>query len=71
MTSPDHVEAHYAHASLVDALTEALARMGKSPAAVTVDDLGPADEFHIGGRQATLDFVGQLGLGSGLISPQP
>lgn len=59
----DHkVEAHYAHGTLVEAIATALARMDKSPEAATIDDLGPVDEFHIGGRQATLDFIGQLNL---------
>lgn len=62
MTDTVKVAAHYAHGSLVDAISAALAKMGKSTDAVTIDDLGPADEFHIGGREATLDFIGQLGL---------
>ena len=29
---------------------------------MTIDDLGPVDEFHIGGRQASKDFLDQLNL---------
>ena len=31
---------------------------------MTVDDLAPVDEFHIGGRQASEDFLSQLDLTS-------
>jgi SAM-dependent methyltransferase len=34
--------------------------MGKSPETVNLDDLGPVDEFHIGGRIATEAFMDQL-----------
>jgi hypothetical protein len=30
-------------------ITGGLAALGKTPETVTVDDLSPADEFHIGG----------------------
>ena len=36
--------------------------MGKTEKTVTIDDLGPVDEFHIGGRQASEDFLGQLNI---------
>jgi ubiquinone/menaquinone biosynthesis C-methylase UbiE len=36
--------------------------IGKTPESVSVDDLAPVDEFHIGGRQASEEFIGQLEL---------
>jgi len=33
---------------------------GKSTDTVTIDDLAPVDEFHIGGRRASEDFLDQL-----------
>jgi ubiquinone/menaquinone biosynthesis C-methylase UbiE len=38
------------------------ARRRKTPQTLDIGDLAPVDEFHIGGRQATEDFVAQLGL---------
>ena len=60
---PATVAAHYAHGTLIDAIRAGLAALGKTPETVTVDDLAPIDEFHIGGRRASADFLGQLGLG--------
>ena len=58
----DTVADHYTHGSLLDVIREGLEQLGKSPETVSVDDLGPVDEFHIGGRQASADFLGQLDL---------
>ncbi len=72
------VAAHYEAEGLLAAIREGLERGGKAPEAATVEDLAPVDEFHIGGRQASEDFLGQLGLspehhvldvGSGLGGP--
>ena len=60
--SDEDVSAHYARTGLLAAVRDGLARLGKTPATVMVDDLAPVDEFHIGGRQASEDFLGQLGL---------
>jgi ubiquinone/menaquinone biosynthesis C-methylase UbiE len=63
------IEHHYgqrAEGSLIGAITAGLAAMGRSPESVTLDDLGPVDEFHIGGRQATDDLMKQLDLGPSL-----
>ncbi|NNE58582.1 MAG: class I SAM-dependent methyltransferase [Hellea sp.] len=38
--------------------------MGKTPDTITIDDLAPVDEFHIGGRVASRDFLGQLAISS-------
>ena len=62
MANDQTVAEHYAHGRLVAAIREGLAALGKTPDAVTIDDLAAVDEFHIGGRQATEDFIGQLGL---------
>ena len=39
--------------------------MGRACESVRVDDLGPVDEFHTGGRQATIDLLDQLALRPG------
>ena len=62
MTKERSVSEHYTHGRLVAAIREGLAAVGKTPDAVTIDDLAAVDEFHIGGRQATEHFIGQLDL---------
>jgi len=59
----DAVADHYTHGALLAAIREGLEKLGKTPETVTIDDLGPIDEFHIGGRKASEDFLGQLELG--------
>jgi SAM-dependent methyltransferase len=60
MPDRDLVTAHYTHGRLVDAIAEGIAKLGKAVDSVTVEDLGPVDEFHVGGRVATADFLDQL-----------
>ncbi len=69
---------HYRHGSLEEALLKGLAAAGKDIDKLTPDDLAPADEFHVGGRQATVDFASEfapaagmhlLDIGSGLGGP--
>jgi len=56
----DDVATHYAHGALLRAILDGVESLGKSPGTVTVEDLGPVDEFHIGGRLATKGFLDQL-----------
>ncbi|MEZ5541482.1 MAG: class I SAM-dependent methyltransferase [Pseudomonadota bacterium] len=62
MTDTSAVARHYTHGSLLEQLQRALAASGISPAAVSIEDLAPVDEFHIGGRAASLDFLERLAL---------
>ena len=64
MAKDNAVVDHYNHGRLLDAILAGVTALGKTPETVSVDDLAPVDEFHIGGRQATEDFIGQLGLSS-------
>lgn len=50
------------HGDLLGAISAALARLGKTPDTVTIEDLAPVDEFHIGGRTASEAFLDQLSL---------
>jgi 2-polyprenyl-3-methyl-5-hydroxy-6-metoxy-1,4-benzoquinol methylase len=61
MPAQTGVSRHYAHGSLTDAIRDGLASLGKGPGIVFADDLAPVDEFHIGGRKASEDFLDQLG----------
>ena len=62
MPAQTDVSRHYTHGGLTEAIRAGLASLGKTPDTVTVDDLAPVDEFHIGGRKASEDFLDQLGL---------
>ena len=53
---------HYTSGRLIDAISSGIKGLGKTEKTVTIDDLGPVDEFHIGGRQASKDFLDQLNL---------
>ena len=54
------VSKHYAHGDLIEAIRSGLTLQGKSMHTVTIDELAPVDEFHIGGRRASEDFLDQL-----------
>lgn len=56
----NRVAEHYTHGQLLDRILSGVEAIGKSPETVTVDDLAPVDEFHIGGRQASEEFIDQL-----------
>ena len=56
------VVGHYSRGDLIAAIEAGLVLAGKSTATLTVNDLAPVDEFHIGGRAATEDLVLQLRL---------
>jgi len=55
---------HYAHGSLEETILDALVAAGKDLKHLTPKDLAPVDEFHVGGRPATVAFAQQFG-------PQP
>ncbi len=64
--SGDAVVEHYSHGPLEQRILEALAVMGVDPEHLEHEQLAPVDEFHIGGRSATVELVGQLALRPGL-----
>jgi ubiquinone/menaquinone biosynthesis C-methylase UbiE len=51
------VNQHYGRDDLARLLLEALAQAGKDIENLTVDDLGPIEEFHIGGRKSTFELA--------------
>ena len=59
------VAGHYARSGLIEAIETSIMQMGKTPDTITIDDLAPVDEFHIGGRMATEDLIEQLGVTAG------
>jgi SAM-dependent methyltransferase len=62
MPVQEDVSAHYTHGNLVAAIRAGVQSLGKTTDRITVDDLAPVDEFHVGGRQASEEFLGQLDL---------
>ncbi len=52
--SPQAVAEHYKQRALGDAILAALQAAGKDVDHLTPDDLAPVDEFHSGGRNATV-----------------
>lgn len=61
----DKVADHYAGGSnIVSAIAESLRKSGKDIGKLTTADLGTVDEFHIRGRQATLELARSLNLNS-------
>ena len=51
------VALHYAHGSLEETILDALTAAGKDLTRLTPKDLAPVDEFHVGGRPATIAFA--------------
>lgn len=62
MIDPNLVENHYTRGDLLGAIRAGLARLGKTPETVTIEDLALVDEFHIGGRVATRSFLDQIAI---------
>jgi SAM-dependent methyltransferase len=60
------VEQHYAQSGLEERILSALAAAGKDVERLTASDLAPVDEFHTGGRAATIEIAAQAGFGPGM-----
>jgi len=56
------VSAHYGRQGLGDRILEGLRAAGKDPDHLSPDDLAPADQSHIGGKDATLELMRLAGL---------
>lgn len=74
----ERVKQHYTVSALAGRILDALAKAGRDPDHLKPEDLAPLDEFHIRGRQATLDLAAAanvashhviLDVGSGLGGP--
>lgn len=59
------VKQHYSSTDLASVILAALASAGKDIARLKPEDLAPVDEFHIRGRQATLELAAVVGLDAG------
>lgn len=63
MSVESNIVEHYGAGELLTAIEAGLEALGKTASTVTIDDLGPVDEFHIGGRAATSALCERLGIG--------
>jgi SAM-dependent methyltransferase len=60
MLNDKTVSEHYTHGDLLQAIQASITKLGKTVDSITIEDLGPVDEFHIGGRQATENFLNRF-----------
>ncbi|MCZ6904431.1 MAG: methyltransferase domain-containing protein, partial [Acidobacteria bacterium] len=58
----EHIERHYTHGDVVQAIQNALREAGKDPANLAPSDLAAVDEFHVRGREASLELAQELPL---------
>lgn len=58
----EDIEGHYTHGDVVELIREGLRQAGKDVANLAPDDLAAVDEFHVRGREASLELAEQLGL---------
>lgn len=64
MNDDKRISTHYHHGNLLTAIEAGLKKQSIKPENASVEDLGAVDEFHIGGRAASIHFLDQL-----MISP--
>jgi ubiquinone/menaquinone biosynthesis C-methylase UbiE len=60
------VSGHYAHTDLERTILDALVASGKNPDRLVPSDLSPVDEFHTGGRPATIEVAAQADFTPGM-----
>ena len=65
MSIEDAVRAHYTGADRARLIVDALRAAGLDPDRLSVDDLAPVGEFHIRGREATVELGAALDLRAG------
>ena len=65
MSLEQEVATHYTGLERTRVILDALRAAGKDPDRLSVDDLAPVDEFHIRGRQATVELGQALDLRAG------
>lgn len=59
------ISAHYAQTDLAASILNALRHAGKNLDALTIDDLAPVDQFHVRGKQSTLELAQRAGISAG------
>jgi ubiquinone/menaquinone biosynthesis C-methylase UbiE len=59
------VTQHYSRGGLAQSTLDALQRAGKNLDALTIDDLAPVDQFHVRGKQSTIELAERAGISAG------
>ncbi len=59
------VTSHYARTGLGASILDALQRAGKNLDALSIDDLAPVDQFHVRGKQSTIELAQRAGISAG------
>lgn len=62
----EKVEHHYARGRILDSILSALREAGKDLTRLRPEDLAPVDEFHVRGREATVELAHRASLKPGL-----
>ncbi len=62
----DPIDEHYGRGGLLDAILNALEKLGKDLNELVPSDLAMVDEFHIRGREATVELANRASLKRGL-----
>jgi MPBQ/MSBQ methyltransferase len=62
----ESVERHYGRGHILDSIRSALRQSGKDLGRLRPSDLAPVDEFHIRGREATIELAARASLRAGL-----
>lgn len=62
MSDSDVVSTHYTTGGLLGKIDAGIRALGKDSESVSIEDLGPVDEFHVGGRPATMQLCDELRL---------
>ena len=57
MNTDDLINKHYGFGGIMEKIEAALDLAGKDVGSLSVDDLAPVDEFHIRGRESTLEVA--------------
>lgn len=65
-TYEETVNAHYGQKDVGENILEALEKAGRDVNALTVEDLAPIEEFHIGGRKPTFELARLAELSEGM-----
>ena len=60
------VEAHYSRGGILSSILGALRDMGSEITTLAPRDLSPVDEFHVGGREATIELANRASLKPGI-----
>jgi cyclopropane fatty-acyl-phospholipid synthase-like methyltransferase len=62
ISKTENITGHYSQGDLLQKIHDGVKLLGKSSESVSTTDLGPVDEFHIGGRAATENLLMSLQL---------